>query len=444
MMHRLATPGRRSRKGAGAGAVLPALADSRLRHGDRDRAIRDAVADVLAEGAVRVGFQPVVDLAGGGVVGWEALARGPHGTPLERPDRLFAAARAAGRLDELDWLCQRLALQAALRAGLHGGQVLFLNVEPGASGFMPLELRTLYAQATAQMTVAVEVTERALTERPADLLGHVADMRALGCAVALDDVGAEAASLAMLPVLAPDVIKLDLHVLLAGDDRLVGEIAGTVSAHAERPDVTLLVERVEDDEEARMARAFGARLVQGWLYGRRGPLAAPLPAPGELVVHATARPDPRDASPFALLSGGGREPRRGSSALIRALAARLVDLAERAGGHAILLGAFGAGPGFVPAEAARWSQVAATLALCGAVGPQLGSEPAPGVRGRSLPASDPTAHEWAVAVVAPHFAAALSAHDLGAGEPPDERYAFVLTHDRELAVGSAAALMARL
>ncbi|HSD80181.1 MAG TPA: EAL domain-containing protein, partial [Solirubrobacteraceae bacterium] len=125
-MHRLASAAAAASRPAGA--ILPALADARLRHGDRDRAIRDAIADVLAEGAVGIGFQPVVDAATGGVVGWEALARGPQGTPLERPDRLFAAARSAGRLDELDWLCQRLALRAAMRAGLRGAQVLFLNV----------------------------------------------------------------------------------------------------------------------------------------------------------------------------------------------------------------------------------------------------------------------------------------------------------------------------
>jgi EAL domain-containing protein (putative c-di-GMP-specific phosphodiesterase class I) len=442
MMHRLARGGLGGRT-KGAAAFPEAIAAARLRHGDRERVLRDAVADVLAEGAVRIGFQPVVDLDGGHVVGWEALARGPQGTPLERPDRLFAAARAAGRLDELDWLCQRLALRAALGAGLHGGQVLFLNVEPDASGFMPLELRALYAQATAQMTVAVEVTERALTDRPAALLGHVADMRSLGCAVALDDVGAAAGSLAMLPVLAPDVIKLDLHVLLAADERTAGEVAGTVSAHAERPGVTLLVERIEDDEEARMARAVGARLVQGWLYGRRGPLGVAPAAPEHSVVRAAAHHDPRDAAPFALLSAA-REPRRGSASLVQALAERLVEFAGGAGDHGLLLGAFGAGPGFGAVEAARWSEVAGTVALCGAVGPAISSEPAPGVRGRSLPAFDPAAREWGVAVVAPHFAAALSAHDLGPSEPAEARYAFVLTHERDLAVQCATALLARI
>jgi EAL domain-containing protein (putative c-di-GMP-specific phosphodiesterase class I) len=268
--------------------VAAALAEARLQHGDRTRAIRDAVADVLAEGAVEVGFQPVVALATGDVVGYEALARGPRGTPLERPDRLFAAARAAGRLDELDWLCQRLALRAALDAGLRAGQVLFLNVEPDASGFMPLELRALYAQATTRMTVAVEVTERALTERPAALLGHVADMRALGCAVALDDVGAAAGSLAMLPVLAPDVVKLDLHLLLEVDEQVFGDVVGTVAAQAERTGALVLVERIEQEGQVAMARALGAELAQGWLYGRRLLLEqAPEPPEADRVVPAT-------------------------------------------------------------------------------------------------------------------------------------------------------------
>ncbi len=132
------------------------------------RAERNELADVLAEGAVEAGFQPIVELATGRVVGWEALARGPRGSTLESPDRLFAAARAAGRLEELDWLCQRNALRAALDAGVRAPCVLFLNIEPDTSGFLPLELRDLYARAGAQMTVCIEVTERALTQRPGD------------------------------------------------------------------------------------------------------------------------------------------------------------------------------------------------------------------------------------------------------------------------------------
>ncbi len=61
----------------------------------------DELDQILGEGAVRAVYQPIIDLATSRTVGFEALARGPQGSELERPDRLFAAARAAGRLTEL-------------------------------------------------------------------------------------------------------------------------------------------------------------------------------------------------------------------------------------------------------------------------------------------------------------------------------------------------------
>ena len=100
----------------GVSMIVTGAATSALPR-ELSRSTRNELADILAEGAVEAGFQPVVDLATGAVVGWEALARGPRGSELERPDLLFAAARAAGRHEELDVLCQRNALRAALAAG---------------------------------------------------------------------------------------------------------------------------------------------------------------------------------------------------------------------------------------------------------------------------------------------------------------------------------------
>ena len=66
--------------------------------------------------AVRAVFQPLIDLASGDVVGFEALARGPAGSMLESPGALFEAAYGIGRVAELDWVCRAAAFQAAARA----------------------------------------------------------------------------------------------------------------------------------------------------------------------------------------------------------------------------------------------------------------------------------------------------------------------------------------
>jgi DICT domain-containing protein len=56
------------------------------------------------------------------------------------------------------------------------------------------------------------------------------------------------------------------------------------------------------------------------------------------------------------------------------------------------------------------------------------------------------AGEWNVGVIAPHFAAAFVARDLGDSCVKDmgRRFGFCLTYDRALAVEAARALMARI
>jgi EAL domain-containing protein (putative c-di-GMP-specific phosphodiesterase class I) len=317
--------------------------------------------------------------------------------------------------------------------------VLFVNVEADASGFLPLDLRGLYAEATAQMVVAVEVTEGALPGRPAALLGRVADMRALGCTVALDDVGTTPDSLAMMAVLAPDVVKLDLAELARRPESELAAVVDAVAAHAERSGATVLVERIETPAEARLAGTLGARLAQGWLFGPREQLVTAPAPPAERHVHAAFHADPRDRTPFELVAEGC-EVRRASRELLAGLSRHLEEQARAQGRGAVLVGAFEGDTGFDDAARRRYAELARELAFCGAVGTGMPAEPADGVHGGRVHAGDPLAREWTVALVSPHASAALSACGPGA----DGQYDYVLTHDRELAAAATAALMARI
>ena len=71
--------------------------------------------------------------------------------------------------------------------------------------------------------------------------------------------------------------------------------------------------------------------------------------------------------------------------------------------------------------------------------------PLPGIRGCVLDPADPLVGEWEIVVVGPHFAATLVARELGDSGPDIERrFEFVLSHDRELAIQVALALMSRV
>jgi EAL domain-containing protein (putative c-di-GMP-specific phosphodiesterase class I) len=119
-----------------------------------------------------------------------------------------------------------------------------------------------------RFAIFAEVTERALTDRPAELLAAVARLRRLGVGIALDDVGADPRSLALMPFLAPEVIKLDLALVQGKPSRRTAAIVHAVSAESERTGALVLAEGIETEAHRQTALALGARYGQGWLFGR--------------------------------------------------------------------------------------------------------------------------------------------------------------------------------
>jgi EAL domain-containing protein (putative c-di-GMP-specific phosphodiesterase class I) len=398
---------------------------------------------ILDDGLVHAVYQPIVDLDSGEVVAYEALARGPAGSPLERPDRLFAAAAELGATAELDWACHAAALRGALEAGL--GATLFVNVEPSRLAEpVPAWAAPLLARAEAELDVVIELTERALTDRPAELLARVERLRGLGVGIALDDVGADRRSLALMPFVGPEVIKLDLRLVQDNPTPAIAAIVHAVNAESERSGALLLAEGIETPEQREIARALGARYGQGWLFGRPGPLP-PSPTARGVRIAVPRPPAPVAASPFEVVSARQR-PRRGAKRLLLAISRHLEAQVAAQGEAAVVLASFQEARHFTAATAGRYAGLAGHAAFVGALGVGLPEEPAPGVRGAALGAGDAVRDEWNVVVVAPHFAAAFVARDLGDPGFADmaRRFDFCLTYDRALAVEAARALLARI
>ncbi|MGY2128270.1 EAL domain-containing protein [Blastococcus sp. SYSU DS0617] len=403
-----------------------------------------ALEAALAPGGVRSVFQPIVELDTGRVVAYEALARGPQG-PLERPDLLFAAARSAGRLAELDELCRAAAFRGAVEQGLLAPLTVFVNVEPEVLDSAPLDdLLTIAEGAPRDLRIVLEITERALAARPAELLRTVERVRSLGWAVAVDDVGADSMSLAFLPLLSPDVIKLDLSLVQNRPGPAIAEIMNAVNAHAERTGALVLAEGIETQAHLATARALGATLGQGWLFGRPGPGAAAGLLTGRLGLPAAPAPAAVDASPFACLPAGV-PLRRSVKSLLIELSKQLEREAMRLGETCVVAATFQEARHFTPSTIQRYRDLVERTGFVCALGEDLPVEPLPGVRGAALDPSDPVRGEWDVVVLSPHFSAALLAHDLGDDGPDLERsFEYALTYDRETVIRAAHALLTRV
>ncbi|MGH2865600.1 MAG: sensor domain-containing phosphodiesterase [Solirubrobacteraceae bacterium] len=403
------------------------------------------VAELVYEQRVVSVYQRLVDLCSDETVGYEALARGPVGTRLERPADLFSAAHAEGLDDEVERECERAALQGALEVGLAPGQSLFVNFEPRMlARELPQQTAELLRAALERFSVFVEFTERSLAERPAEILAAAQRLRAIGAGIALDDVGADPRSLALMAFLAPEVIKLDLGLLHGAASVQVAEIVHAVGTEAERTGALVLAEGVETEEHRATALALGARYAQGWLFGHPEALDRTAPPAANPIARPRRQAVSFADTPFGVLTRR-RPAQRGDKRLLLALSIQIEAQTRNLGRSAVLLSGFQDESFFTTRARARYSVLAQGAALVGALGFGLSEQPAPGVRGVALDHADPLRGEWDMAVIGSHFAMAFAARDLGDSGPDMRRgFDFALTYDRDLAIDAARAMMTRV
>src|SRR5262249_10593347 len=270
-----------------------------------------------------------------------------------------------------------------LSAQLPRSVMLFNNMEPSAVGSQcPPDLMPDFAAAeSSERHVVRELTERSIVNDPAGLLRAVEHAHRRSVGIALDDVGATPASLAMMPLIRPDVIKLDLSLIHEQTTPAVAGVANAVLAQAERTRATILAEGIENERHVSVARSFGAELGQGWHYGRPGKLPldlAPPQHPIELLGPISYDGD----TPFEAVKD--RRLSRAPERHLNPMAMNLEYKVLSAGEPTVLLTCFQSRRRFRDATRYRYAQLATRTAFAAVVGREMPADPAPGVRGAQL------------------------------------------------------------
>jgi diguanylate cyclase (GGDEF)-like protein len=232
--------------------------------------MNEAIQGLVAGDALYTLFQPIIDGATREPIGHEALTRGPEG-PLELPSALIAAAAAAGLSIPLERRCLESALRSFRALSLEGR--LFLNLLPQTLLDWNHLADWLGAQLAANQIdphdVVLEVTEHGLTEDEVLLAAAVAPLRALGCDIAIDDLGAGSSGLKTWAAIRPDYVKVDRY-FVAGieQDAVRGEILRSVVDMGRVTGCRVIAEGIENREQYAILLELGVDYLQGYLLGR--------------------------------------------------------------------------------------------------------------------------------------------------------------------------------
>ena len=238
---------------------------------------RTRVLGVMSENAIRPVFQPIVNIATLEIEGYEALSRfdlasGAGGSP----EQWFAAAEEAGLRSQLEIHAIRKAVAHAYQ--LPTAAFLSLNASPQTL------LREDFSRMVEELhgdCLIVEVTEHSAVEDYEPLQRAINRLRRHGVRLAIDDAGAGFASLKHIVHLLPEFIKLDLFLIrnIHEDPVKRAVVAGMLGVAAQIGG-KVIAEGVETADELRVLRELGVEWVQGYYFGRPGPLPAILATRG--------------------------------------------------------------------------------------------------------------------------------------------------------------------
>ena len=231
----------------------------------------------IASNQLYLNYQPIVSIATGEIVAFEALMRWRHPERgLIPPDEFIPMAEDSGLIVEASrWavreVCAMLQRLDKVRPDL---DKLYISVNFSSTDFEDEHfLKHLHATLDGSGTVAsrvhIEITERLLMKQPKNVKETLDICRANGMGVAIDDFGTGYSSLSYLHQYPIDTLKIDQSFIrkMRGDDS-VKSLVKSIVALSESLNIRIIAEGVEEIEEAEFLQALNCGLAQGYLYSR--------------------------------------------------------------------------------------------------------------------------------------------------------------------------------
>lgn len=231
--------------------------------------------ELLHQGALVAYYQPILHLASGQIIGVEALARLRQGNEI-LPPAVF--------LDHLDHAAGQLLAEQMMRQAMLAAQYwetagfpleVAINVPPEvllSDTFLERIEVTIAESALPAERLTLEILESGEFLSLNLAKNRIAQIRAMGVRIALDDVGSAYASLLRLKEIAVDEVKLDQSFIQEIPQNPADLVfVMSVGALAQSIGARYVVEGAETAETINALAVLGVGCVQGYAIARPMP-----------------------------------------------------------------------------------------------------------------------------------------------------------------------------
>jgi len=251
---------------------------SRDQYSPRRLALLGDLREAIAEGQLRLYYQPKADLQTGLVKSVEALVRWQHPTlGFIQPDQFIPLAEQTGLIVPLTHWVVATAIEQC-RHWLDGGLELRVAVNLSMRNLRDTNLPDTIESLLAQYRVpphllCCEITESAVMGDAEHTLQVLNRLFELGVRISIDDYGTGYASLSYLKRLPADELKIDrAFVQYVTTDRSDQAIVGSTVNMAHNLGMCVVAEGVEDQATWDLLETLQCDIAQGYYLSR------PIPA----------------------------------------------------------------------------------------------------------------------------------------------------------------------
>jgi diguanylate cyclase (GGDEF)-like protein len=229
----------------------------------------------LANGELRLHYQPLAELGSGAIIGFEALLRWTHPQlGAISPEMFVRLAEESGLIVKLgEWVLREACGEAA-----RWTPALKLSVNLSPLQFLQDDLvgaieRVLGDTGLDPARLELEVTEGLLIKDAPGALAILQRLKALGVQISMDDFGTGYSSLSYFRMFPFDKVKIDRSFvgdMIANPQALA--IIRSVIGLGHGLGVPVVAEGVETSAQLEALRAEGCDQVQGYLIARPNPI----------------------------------------------------------------------------------------------------------------------------------------------------------------------------